>query len=324
MVVDEAHCVDRWGKDFRPEYGRLNEVRVKLGSPPVLAFTATAGREMQQRILASLGVDDAEVFLRDVDRPNIALLRWRCAPDQRAREIASLLRLPQLRGQKAIVFVPSTKVGEELQAALRVLGLEVPLYHSKLGTAWERQELIKRFLGQSRPVVDQIICTNAFGMGLDIPNVRLVIHWQQSASVEDQLQEFGRAGRDGKAAVAVMLHSGSSVGRDISRLRFMAEKTVSSAHASALEQQEMLEQRYRQIDQVSELMRTRSCMRIAISEYFQEPRTTRRPSLSIRILDWVYGNRAKAVRFRACCDHCDKAEIARRGMNGYIARVISG
>lgn len=114
-----------------------------------------------------------------------------------------------------MVFVPSTTVGDELQAALGKLGLEVPLYHSKLGNAWERQELVKRFLGQSKPPVNQIICTNAFG--------------QQSASVEDQLQEFGRAGRDGKFSVAVMFHNGASIGRDIARLRFMAEKTVEPA-----------------------------------------------------------------------------------------------
>lgn len=324
IVVDEAHCVDQWGRDFRREYGRLKEVREKLGSPPVLAFTATAGREMQQRILASLGIEDAEVFVRDVDRPNIALLRQKCAPEKRPEEIANLLRLPQLRNQKAMVFVPSTKVGEELQSALGKLGLEVPLYHSRLGNAWERQELVKRFLGQSKPAVDQIICTNAFGMGLDVPNVRLVIHYQQSASVEDQLQEFGRAGRDGKPSVAVMFHNGSSIGRDISRLRFMAEKTVESAQVAAFDRQRMLEQRYHQIDQVADLMKTKSCMRAAISEYFQGPKTTRRPSLSVRILDWVFGTKSKPQRLRACCDHCDKAEIRRRGETGYVARVISG
>ena len=323
IVVDEAHCVDQWGRDFRREYGRLKEVREKLGSPPVLAFTATAGREMQQRILASLGIDDAEVFVRDVDRPNIALLRWKCAADKRPEEIASLLRLPQLRGQKAMVFVPSTKVGEDLRTALSKLGLEVPLYHSRLGNAWERQELVKRFLGQSTPSVDQIICTNAFGMGLDVPNVRLVIHWQQSASVEDQLQEFGRAGRDGKPSVAVMFHSGSSIGRDISRLRFMAEKTVDSTDVSIVDREHMLEQRFRQIDQVNEIMRSQSCMRDAVSSYFQGQKSSHRPSLSVRILDGVFGSRSQRRRFRACCDHCDRAEIKKRGMTEYVARILS-
>src|SRR4029077_17409822 len=76
LVIDEAHCVDQWGRDFRPEYGRLKEVRQALGSPPILAFTATAGQEMQERILESLGIPDAQIFVRGVDRPNIALLRW--------------------------------------------------------------------------------------------------------------------------------------------------------------------------------------------------------------------------------------------------------
>ena len=80
LVIDEAHCIDQWGRDFRPEYGRLSEVHQALGSPPVLAFTATAGEEMQKRILASLGVNDARVFVRGVDRPNISLLRWKVLP----------------------------------------------------------------------------------------------------------------------------------------------------------------------------------------------------------------------------------------------------
>lgn len=189
-MVDEAHCVDQWGNDFRPEYGKLAEVPADLGSPPILAFTATAGREMQGRILAPLGIPDAIVFVRDVDRPNIALLRRRCPVERRPEEIAALLRVPQVQGQKVMIFVPSTKAGDELKGKLAELGLDIPFYHSRFGTPFERQELQKRFQGESLPVVDHIICTNAFGMGMDIPNVRLVIHWQQSASVEDRLQEL--------------------------------------------------------------------------------------------------------------------------------------
>ena len=94
LVIDEAHCVDQWGRDFRPEYGRLKEVREALGSPPILAFTATAGQEMQKRILASLGIPDAQVFVRGVDRPNIALLRWSVSADERPQAIAQLCRAP--------------------------------------------------------------------------------------------------------------------------------------------------------------------------------------------------------------------------------------
>lgn len=323
LIVDEAHCIDQWGRDFRPEYGRLREVRERLGAPPVLAFTATAGREMQQRILVSLGIPDASVFVRDVDRPNIAFLRSTCPPDQRSKEIAELLRLPQIRGQKAMIFVPSVRVGEELQSALAGMEIEIPLYHSRLGTAWERQELVKRFVGQSKPTVEQIICTNAFGMGLDIPNVRLVIHWQQPASVEDLLQEFGRAGRDGKPSMSVIFRDGQRSSRDSNRLKFMAEKAVERSGLEQRDRAVMLAQRHRQIDQVANMLRSGSCFRRSITSYFEGDNALRRPTISERILEWVFSAAAKKVRVSACCDSCDAAEIRKRGKAGYVARTVA-
>ncbi|MBM2711040.1 RecQ family ATP-dependent DNA helicase [Mesorhizobium caraganae] len=323
LIIDEAHCVDRWGEDFRPEYGRLREVREKLGAPPVLAFTATAGKEMQDRILASLGIPDAKVFVRDVDRPNIAMLRWHCRSEQRAQEIASMLALPQLKGQKAMIFVPTVKVGDELRTALSAMGLDIPFYHSKLGTAWERQELVKRFLGQSRPVVDQIVCTNAFGMGLDVPNVRLVVHWQQSASVEDLLQEFGRAGRDGKPSVSVMFHDGKGRG-DTGRLKFMAEMTVSNAPGDEHQRAVMLEQRTRNIDQVAGMLRSTSCFRKSIRNYFGDSEKRHNLSLAERILEWVFGTRAPRTHHTACCDSCDAELIKKHGAAAYLAWVLGG
>lgn len=323
LVVDEAHCVDRWGSDFRREYGRLNEVREKLGAPPVLAFTATAGREMQQRILDSLGIPSAKVFVRDVDRPNIAMLRWECQPEQRVAEIASMLRMPQLQQQRVMVFVPSARVGEELVRQLAELGLEVPLFHSKLGSSWERSELLQRFLGESRPAVNHIVCTNAFGMGLDVPNVRLVIHWQQSASVEDMLQEFGRAGRDRKPSMSVIFHDGPG-SKDSGRLRFMAEKTVEGARLDDSAGATMLELRHREIDQVAEMLRATSCFRASIRSYFGQggDRNARR-TLSERILDWVFGSRSKELKRTSCCDSCDAEWIRKRGRLNYIAANVT-
>jgi ATP-dependent DNA helicase RecQ len=120
-----------------------------------------------------------------------------------------------------MIFAPTRKIGETLQDYLRDQGLETPFYHSKLGSAWDREQLVKRFVGESFPLVDRIICTSAFGMGLDVPNVRLVIHWQHPLSVEDYVQEFGRAGRDGQPSVAVLLHAdfGASKDNDIIRAR---------------------------------------------------------------------------------------------------------
>lgn len=322
LVVDEAHCVDQWGNDFRPEYGRLAQVRAGLGSPPILAFTATAGREMQDRILASLGIPDATVFVREVDRPNIALLRRRCPAERRPEEIAALLRLPQMRGEKVMVFVPSAKVGEELKGKLAELGLDIPLYHSRLGTPFERQELQKRFQGESLPVVDHIICTNAFGMGLDIPNVRLVIHWQQSASVEDLLQEFGRAGRDRKSSVSVIFHEGNGGQKDLGRLRFMAEKTVEDANLDERGKAQMRDQRYRQIEQVATMLKTDSCFRQAIRSYFGDTTVSPRRSLAEIILDWVFGTKESASKARFCCDYCDRELLKKCGFRAYVSAVL--
>lgn len=321
LVVDEAHCVDQWGNDFRPEYGKLAQVRSDLGSPPILAFTATAGREMQERILASLGIPDATVFLRDVDRPNIALLRRRCPVERRSKEIAALLRVPQVQGQKVMIFVPSTKAGDELKGKLAELGLDIPFYHSRFGTPFERQELQKRFQGESLPVVDHIICTNAFGMGMDIPNVRLVIHWQQSASVEDVLQEFGRAGRDRKSSASVIFHDGDR-SSDIGRLKFMADKTVENAKLDERSKAQMRAQRHRQIDQVAAMLKADSCFREAIRAYFGDSIVTPKRTLAKIILDWVFGTKEKASPAHFCCDHCDREFLKRHGFRAYVATVL--
>src|SRR4029077_19443261 len=267
LVIDEAHCIDQWGRDFRPEYGRLSEVRQALGSPPVLAFTATAEEEMQKRILASLGVNDARVFVRGVDRPNISLLRWRVLPNERLETIAKLCRIPIPGEGKVMIFVPTRKIGETLQGYLRDQGLETPFYHSQLASAWEREQLIKRFVGQSYPLVDRIICTSAFGMGLDVPNVRLVIHWQHPTSVEDYLQEFGRAGRDGKSSVAVLLHTRRGASNDIGLLDFMAKKASENAQLDAFNRAAALAHKHQQIKAMARLAGQEGCFRQTLIGY---------------------------------------------------------
>jgi ATP-dependent DNA helicase RecQ len=320
LVVDEAHCVDQWRRDFRREYARLDEVRTKLGSPPVLAFTATAGKEMQNRILESLGIPDARVFVRDVDRPNIALLRWKCPESRRANQIKELLDLPEVRSQRCMIFVPSTKVGDKLKADLGSLGADIPFYHSRLGTSWDREQLQKRFSGESKPPLNQIICTNAFGMGLDLPNVRMVIHWQQAASIEDQLQELGRAGRDGKPSISVIFHDSES--RDVGRLRYMAEMTVRSS-APEDQAEQALRHRYSQIKQLEELLKAGSCVRSQFRKYFGQASAPRR-TLSETILNWTFGSQERRSRQLGCCDHCDAKIIQKLGVVAYVRRQLRG
>jgi ATP-dependent DNA helicase RecQ len=320
MVIDEAHCVDQWGADFRPEYGRLKEVREALGSPPILAFTATAGQDMQARILTSLGIPDAKVFVRGVDRPNIALLRW--TVDGRAQAVAQLCRLGMPDGGKVMIFVPTLKIGQALQNYLGEQGLETPFYYSRLGDAWDREQLLKRFVGDSRPEVDRIICTSAFGMGLDVPNVRMVIHWQHPASIEDYLQEFGRAGRDSKASVAVLLHDRSNAKRDIGLLQFMANRAVRNAQLSAAAAQAASGRKVQQIDRMANLATSRGCFRDALVRYFTGPERTARKSFSTWLLELVFADRGVAQQEVICCDGCQQRLIGRYGQLAFVEKVL--
>lgn len=319
LVVDEAHCIDRWGKDFRPNYGKLRAVREALGNPPVLAFTATAGAQSQRRILQSLGVPNARVIVTGVNRPNIKFLRLaNVDPKDRYPLIRRLIRTVS-RG-RTMLFVPTVKVGQQLQAGLRALGLDVPFYHSKLGTANDRDMLLGRFTGRLAPAVNVIICTNAFGMGLDLPDVRLVIHWQHPASVEDYLQEFGRAGRDGEPSVAV-LFTGE---RDERLLTFMAEKTVEMSAVDEASRTQALEAKLAAIKDMRRIATSKGvCVRSSIMEYFGDTPSRRRRSIAIRIVEWLLLNGVRLRETPYCCDTCDSVRGNVRGVLDWTSRVFT-
>ncbi len=306
FVVDEAHCIDSWGKDFRPNYGELGSVRSAFGQPPVLAFTATAGVESQKRILQSLGIADARVVVSGVNRPNIAIARLNDVEDKRRYAvIADLLRL--MPSGRAMLFVPTVKVGQKLHEGLRSVSVDLPFFHSKLGTANDRDVLLGRFAGRLEPAAPAVICTSAFGMGLDLPDVRLVVHWQCPASVEDYLQEFGRAGRDGQPSVA-LLFTGPG---DARLLTFMADKTVESSKLDPEGGEAARQARYHRIDQMVKRAEARHmCFRYAILRYFEEERPVYPKPLSVRIVEWLFSRGNRSVRAVGCCDKCDGVDIA--------------
>jgi ATP-dependent DNA helicase RecQ len=305
LVVDEAHCVDRWGRDFRPAYGRLAEIRRQLGNPPVLAFTATAGVAMQKQILHLLGIPQARVIVDDIDRPNIALIRYPTRSDaERYPLVSSLVNWARQRQGKALLFVPTRRVGEEVQAGLRSQGLELPFYHGQL-PAQEREDLLGRFSGQLQPVLDALICTSAFGMGLDIPNIRVVIHWVQPESVEDYVQEFGRAGRDGQPALAVIFKAD----RDTGIRLYLAERTVEQPHLGPAERAALLRRKQATIEELDRMIRdSRRCFRQLLRAYFQGEQPRRR-SWILHLLDWLLGERQRVQRAPLCCDHCQRARV---------------
>lgn len=306
LVIDEAHCIDRWGDDFRPSYSRLTAVRALLGNPPVLAFTATAGVKTQRRILDSLGTPNARVVVADVNRPNIALLRLHVGDSDNIKFKTIKNLLLTVNHGHAMIFVPTVKIGSKLQKALMAMGLDLPFYHSKHGTANERELIIGRFTGRLDPPIPAIICTNAFGMGLDVPDVRLVIHWQHPASVEDYLQEFGRAGRDGKQSLAVLLTSNN----DESLLNFMAHKTVENLDLDAASKDSIIKNKLSKIHDIYLLATDkRRCFRKEISRYFVGDKPNSSKSLALRIVEWLFSVKRNKTKFNKCCDRCDKVTI---------------
>ncbi|MFL5561264.1 MAG: RecQ family ATP-dependent DNA helicase [Gemmatimonadaceae bacterium] len=315
LVIDEAHCIDRWGKDFRPNYGRLGAIRQALGNPPVLAFTGTAGEKGQRRILASLGIPDARVIVTGVNRPNIKFVRVPDAEDKprhfplvknKARCSLIVKLLSGIRHGRAMLFVPTVNAGEQLQKGLRRLGCDLPFFHSKLGTANDREMLLGQFTGRIRPLVRFLICTNAFGMGLDVPDVRLVVHWQYPASVEDYLQEFGRAGRDGQPSVALMFTGEHDEGL----LNFMAEKTSEMAGADAESNASALEAKLEAISDMGRIATSSGvCVRDEIVRYFGEMPSRRRKSIAALIVEWLLAQPVHSGQTRFCCDHCDQIKV---------------
>ena len=207
FVVDEAHCISEWGHDFRPDYLFLPRAVRDLGSPPVLALTATATPRVRQDIRRSLGMRDPHVEVTSFNRPN---LTYRVVPVEKKKEkLARILDVIRSSPPPGIVYATTRKECDELAAELRSSGVDAAAYHAGMGAA-RRNEVQERFMTDE---VGVVVATIAFGMGVDKPNVRFVIHAAVPGSLPAYIQESGRAGRDGEAAECVVLYRGADVGR---------------------------------------------------------------------------------------------------------------
>ncbi len=200
VVIDEAHCLSQWGHDFRPAYLNLRRAIDELGRPPILILTATATPEVERDILEQLRIPDTPVYSVGIDRPNLNFEVARTVNEE--AKFTRLLKVLEEHKGGGIVYVNTVKLAEELYGRLLKQGIAAGKYHGKMTTA-DRESNQAAFMDNRFKIM---VATKAFGLGIDKPDVRFVVHYTFPDSVESYYQEAGRAGRDGKKATALLLY----------------------------------------------------------------------------------------------------------------------
>jgi ATP-dependent DNA helicase RecQ len=272
FVIDEAHCVSEWGHDFRPDYRRLRAAAAacrggegRSGRPPIAAFTATATPEVRDDIVALTGLESPRILVAGFDRPNIFL---RVKPIDDEQEKDGLL--PQLvGGRRALVYAATRRTAEAAAATLQAAGTQASAYHAGLKDD-ERTRVQDAFAAGALRVV---CATNAFGMGIDRPDVEAVVHYAIPGSVEAYYQEIGRAGRDGRPAIATLLWDPA----DIATREFLIESPRSPKYGRppmAVDPAEVARRKEMERLKLQRMIAyagTPDCLRATILRYFGDP-----------------------------------------------------
>lgn len=249
IAVDEAHCISEWGHDFRTDYRNLKILRDRFPGVPVMALTATATAKVRRDIVVQLGLKNAETFISSFNRANLTYL---IRPKRKAFD-ALLTLLAKYRGESVIIYCFSRKGTEELSADLRSAGFNAESYHAGLDHP-TRKATQEKFIQDD---VRIIVATIAFGMGIDKPDVRLIVHYDLPKTVEGYYQETGRAGRDGLPSECVLFYSyGDKIKHD-----FFINK-IDDAKVRAGAQSKLAH--------MIDFCESRSCRRAALLKYFEE------------------------------------------------------
>jgi ATP-dependent DNA helicase RecQ len=253
VAVDEAHCISEWGHDFRPEYRRIRTMLDAIASNvPIMALTATATPKVQQDVLKNLEMGDDSTFVSSFNRDNLFYeIRPKIKKDQTIKQIIQIIK-EEFRGESGIIYVQNRKTAEDIAEMLTVNDIKAAPYHAGLDPKL-RANTQDAFLMED---IDVICATIAFGMGIDKPDVRFVMHYDMPKSIENYYQETGRAGRDGLAGKCIAFYNYA----DILRLeKFLRDKPVSEREMGAQLMQEVVA-----------YAETASCRRRFLLHYFGE------------------------------------------------------
>lgn len=266
ITIDEAHCISSWGHDFRPDYMEIKNLRSRFPKAVFLALTATATKEVRQDIISTLKMQDPAVLVSSFNRENIFLnVMKKREPVKQVRDF-----LLKHKGQSGIIYCLSRKAVDALYEELKLSKFNVTRYHAGL-TDEERSRNQELFISDR---IQIIVCTLAFGMGINKPNVRFVIHYDLPKSVEQYYQEIGRAGRDGLESEALLLYKQS----DAERIRFI----IRNSEEGLNNREERL------LTKMLEFAESNQCRRKTLLSYFGE----------------AYEGKPFAGQLRNCCDIC--------------------